>query len=59
VIAYDIVCDRRRTCLEKLASSVAERVQDMRIRGWLSTRSTDFLRRAEPLLDMQTDSVRV
>ncbi len=60
IIAYDIACDRRRRQMQQLAQSVAERVQDSVFEGWLSDREVaDLLRRARPLIEPATDSLRI
>lgn len=60
IIAYDIVCNRRRQRLEKLACTVGERVQDSVFEAWLTeTEITAWLRKASRLLEPSEDSLRV
>ena len=60
VIAYDVVSNRRRRHLEKLACSFALRIQKSVFEGELTNaQEDDFLRRAARIVDTSTDSVRV
>jgi len=60
IIAYDVACDRQRARVEKLALRVAARVQDSVFEGWMTDGEVDeLLRRAQPLIEPSTDSLRV